>query len=149
CHRIMPFICLARMIGRGRGASRAMTTPKTKLHRNRSFVAIVTLFASLAALLTLVPPQTASALDPLNPFNTFTDSGPVTPEEREQREQLRADLYDRLSPAYRIDMPFVSDASITALQQAIERYRQIVAAGGWPVTADKVTLRPGDTSSEI
>ncbi|HKB22080.1 MAG TPA: L,D-transpeptidase family protein, partial [Methyloceanibacter sp.] len=125
-----------------------MTTPKTKLHRNRSFVAIVTLFASLAAQLTLVP-QTASALDPLNPFNTFTDSGPVTPEEREQREQLRADLYDRLSPAYRIDMPFVSDASIAALQQAIERYRQLVAAGGWPVTADKVTLRPGDTSSEI
>ena len=104
-----------------------MTTPKTKLHRNRSFVAIVTLFASLAAQLTLVP-QTASALDPLNPFNTFTDSGPVTPEEREQREQLRADLYDRLSPAYRIDMPFVSDASIAALQQAIERYRQLVAA---------------------
>src|SRR5262249_32174958 len=50
---------------------------------------------------------------------------------------------------YRIDMPFVSDASIAALQQAIERYRQLVAAGGWPVTADKVTLRPGDTSSEI
>ena len=125
-----------------------MTTPKTKLHRNGSFVAIVTLFASLAALLTLAS-QTVSALDPLNPFNTFTDSGPVTPEEREQRAQLRADLYDRLSPAYRMDVPFVSDASIAALQQAIERYRQIVAAGGWPVTADKVTLRPGDTSSEI
>jgi hypothetical protein len=91
-----------------------MKTPKAKLHRNRSFVAIVvTLFASLAALLTLAP-HTARALDPLNPFNTFTDSGPVTPEEREQREQLRADLYDRLSPAYRIDMPFVSDASIAA-----------------------------------
>jgi L,D-transpeptidase YcbB len=126
-----------------------MKTPKTKLHRNRSFVAIVvTLFASLAALLTLAP-HTARALDPLNPFNTFTDSGPVTPEQREQREQLRADLYDRLSPAYRIDVPFVSDASIAELQQAIERYRQIIAAGGWPVTADKVTLRLGDTSSEI
>ena len=126
-----------------------MKTPKTKLHRNMSFVAIVvTLFASLAALLTLAP-QTASALDPLNPFNTFTDSGPVTPEEREQREQLRADLYDRLSPAYRIEVPFVSQASMAGLQQAIERYRQIVANGGWPVTAQKVTLRQGDTSSDI
>src|SRR5215471_9477303 len=80
----------------GRGVSRAMKTPKTKLHRNRSLVVIVViLLASLAALLTLAP-QTATAFDPLNPFNTFTDSGPVTPEEREQRQQLRADLYDRL-----------------------------------------------------
>jgi len=62
---------------------------------------------------------------------------------------MRADLYDRLSPAYRIDVPFVSETSVAALQQAIERYRQMVTAGGWPVTADKVTLRPGDTSSEV
>jgi murein L,D-transpeptidase YcbB/YkuD len=62
---------------------------------------------------------------------------------------VRTDLYDRLSPAYRMDVPFVSEASISALQQAIERYRQIVANGGWPVTTQKVTLRQGDTSGEI
>ena len=110
---------------------------------------------AFAAALTLLPsallfaPQAARAFDPLNPFNSFTDSGPVTPEERERRDQLRADLYDRFSPAYRIDVPFVSEASVAALQQAVQRYQQIVAQGGWPVISDKVTLRPGDTSSDV
>ncbi len=91
----------------------------------------------------------AFARDPFDPYGSFTDSGPVTPEEKSRREQVRADLYDRLSPAYRIDVPFVSEASVAALQQAIQRYRQIVAAGGWPVSAEKITLRRGDTSSAI
>jgi murein L,D-transpeptidase YcbB/YkuD len=105
--------------------------------------------ALLLGALLVLKPHAARAFDPLNPFNSFTDSGPVTPEERERRDQVRTDLYDRLSPAYRIDVPFVSEASVTALQQAIQHYRQIVGQGGWPVTAEKVTLRPGDTGSEV
>jgi murein L,D-transpeptidase YcbB/YkuD len=84
-----------------------------------------------------------------NPYGSFSDSGPVTAEEKARREQVRTDLYDRLSPAYRLDSPFVSEASIAALQEAIARYRQIVAAGGWPLVNGKVTLRKGDTSMEI
>ena len=91
----------------------------------------------------------ALAQGAFNPYGSFTDSGPVTPEEKARREQVRTDLYDRLSPAYRIEVSFVSQASIAGLQQAIERYRQIVANGGWPVTTQKVTLRQGDTSGEI
>ena len=91
----------------------------------------------------------ALAQGAFNPYGSFTDSGPVTPEEKARREQVRTDLYDRLSPAYSIDVPFVSEASIAGLQQAIERYRQIVANGSWPVTTHKVTLRQGDTSGEI
>ena len=91
----------------------------------------------------------ALAQGAFNPYGSFTDSGPVTPEEKARREHVRTDLYDRLSPAYSIDVPFVSEASIAGLQQAIERYRQIVANGGWPVTTQKVTLRQGDTSGEI
>ena len=91
----------------------------------------------------------ALAQGAFNPYGSFTDSGPVTPQEKARREQVRTDLYDRLSPAYSIDVPFVSEASIAGLQQAIERYRQIVANGGWPVTTQKVTLRQGDTSGEI
>ena len=133
-----------------RGARPAMNSPEARPRRgDLCFAAGVAAQLTLPAALLMLAPQTARAFDPLNPFNSFTDSGPVTPEEREQREQMRADLYDRLSPAYRIDVPFVSETSVAALQQAIERYRQIVTAGGWPVTADKVTLRPGDTSSEV
>jgi L,D-transpeptidase YcbB len=91
----------------------------------------------------------ALAQNPFNPYNSFTDSGPVTPEEKSRREQVRTDLYDQLSPAYRIDAPFVSETSVAALQQAIQRYRQIVAAGGWSVSDQKVTLRRGDTGYEI
>ncbi len=88
--------------------------------------------------------------DPLNPFsNVFTDSGPVTQEDRDRRKAERQALYDRLSPQYRMDVPFVSDAAIAGLQQAIQRYQQIVAAGGWPRISGKVTLRMGDTSSEV
>ncbi|HEX7531783.1 MAG TPA: peptidoglycan-binding protein, partial [Methyloceanibacter sp.] len=105
--------------------------------------------AILQGALLVVAPHQAGAFDPLNPFSSFTDSGPVTPEEKEKRNHQRTDLYDRLSPAYRIDVPFVSQASITALEQAIAHYRQIVAQGGWPVTTDKVTIRQGDTSSDI
>ena len=54
---------------------------------------------------------------------------------------MRTDLYDRLSPPYSVDVPFVSETQIAALEQAIQRYQQIVAAGGWPVTDQKVTIR--------
>jgi murein L,D-transpeptidase YcbB/YkuD len=91
----------------------------------------------------------AGPLDPFNPYSSFTDSGPVTQEEKDRREKVRTDLHDRLSADYRMDVPFVSEAAIVGLQQAIERYRQIVANGGWPTISGKVTLRPGDTGAEI
>ena len=96
----------------------------------------------------LLPAQGAFAQG-FNPYSSFTDSGPVTPEEKARREQLRTDLYDRLSPDYRLDGPLVSEASIAAVELAIQRYREIAASGGWPLVPQKVTLRPGDTSSEI
>jgi L,D-transpeptidase YcbB len=103
----------------------------------------VALFAT-----SLLPAQGAFAQG-FNPYSSFTDSGPVTPEEKARREQLRADLYDRLSPDYRLDGALVSEASIAALELAIQRYREIAASGGWELVPQKVTLRPGDTSSEI
>ena len=84
-----------------------------------------------------------------NPYGVFTDSGPATPEDKARREKVRADLYNRLAPALRMDVPFVSEAALGGLDQAIYRYRQIVAAGGWPQISGKVTLRPGDKSVEI
>ena len=146
----MPFMRFAKMIGKRRGVTSAMSVPLAKPRGSHAgLIAIVATLSALSATLMLLAPQAAHAFDPLNPFDSFTDSGPVTPEEREQREQMRADLYDRFSPAYRIDAPLVSESSVAAFQQAIERYRQIVATGGWPETADKVTLRPGETGSEI
>jgi len=93
--------------------------------------------------------STASYADPLNPYRVFTDSGPVTQQEKDRRQAKRQALYNRLSPQYRMDVPFVSEAAIAGLQQAIARYQQIVAAGGWPLVLGEVTLRPGDSSVEI
>ena len=105
--------------------------------------------AVLAAAFSVLPHARAFAMDPLNPFGGSTDAGPVTPEERARRDQVRTELYTRYSGDYRMTVPFVSEASIAALEQAIARYQQIVAAGGWPTVDDKVTLRAGDTSSDI
>lgn len=91
----------------------------------------------------------ASRADPLNPFRTFTDSGVVSPEERARREAVRTELYERYSADYQVNIPFVSEASVAALQAAIQRYQAIVQSGGWPVITDKVTLRPGDTDQAI
>ena len=126
-----------------------MNSFKTGAQRpdTRFIVIARALLLLLGAVLVLAPG--VSRADPLNPFGSFTDSGPVTQEEKSRREQVRTDLYDRLSPAFRIEFPFVSEASVAAIQQAIQRYREIVAAGGWPLTAEKVTLRQGDTSGEI
>ena len=48
-----------------------------------------------------------------------------------------------------MSVPFVSDAAVASLQQGVERYRQIVAAGGWPAMPGNTSLRPGDTGAEI
>lgn len=111
--------------------------------------AIQAIAAVVLLALGLGAPVPAHAQNPFNPYSSFTDSGPVTPEEKARREQVRTDLYNRLSPAYRLDIPFVSEAQIAALEQAIQRYRQIVASGGWPLVNGKVTLRKGDTSAEV
>jgi L,D-transpeptidase YcbB len=92
-------------------------------------------------------PAAAGMLDPLNPFSRST--GPVTPEDRARRQQQRDELRDRLAPAYHMNVPFVSEAAIVALQQGIERYRQIVAAGGWPAVPTGSTIRLGDAGSEV
>ncbi len=126
-----------------------MTAASSATERQASRFAAQILAAAALFAVALPAAKPALAQSAFNPYGSFTDSGPVTPEEKARREQVRTDLYDRLSPAYSIDVPFVSEASIAGLQQAIERYRQIVANGGWPVTTQKVTLRQGDTSGEI
>src|SRR4029078_9531423 len=55
----------------------------------------------------------------------------------------------RFSADYRMSVPFVSQESIAALEQAIMRYQQIAASGGWALIGDQVTPRPRDTASEV
>ena len=100
----------------------------------------------IASLLLLRPDVSQAQF---NPYQVFTDSGPVTQEEKDRRQAERDALYNRLSPQFRMDVPFVSEAAIAGLQYAIQNYRQIVAAGGWPQVSGGVTLRPGDSSTEI
>lgn len=118
--------------------------------RQRSAARFGAAIAAAAALLGVIwaAPASAGVLDPLNPFGSIT-TGPVSSEEKARREQARTELYDRLSSGYHMSVPFVSEASMTALQQGIEQYQRIVAAGGWPTIAPGATLRPGDTSSDI
>lgn len=118
---------------------------RPKLSATLSAVALL----SAAAAVGLLVHASASRADPFNPYKVFTDSGPVTQEDKDRRQARRTALYDRLSPQYRMDVPFVSEAAIAGLQQAIGRYQRIVVAGGWPEVRGNTTLRPGDSSSAI
>lgn len=138
-----------RVRSEAREAFLQISAASSATERQASRFAAQILAAAVLFAVALSAAKPALAQSAFNPYGSFTDSGPVTPQEKARREQVRTDLYDRLSPAYSIDVPFMSEASITGLQQAIERYRQIVANGGWPVTTQKVTLRQGDTSGEI
>jgi murein L,D-transpeptidase YcbB/YkuD len=126
-----------------------MTLTRSATERPASRFAAEALAAAALIAVALAAGTPAWAQNPFNPYGSFTDSGPVTQEEKARREQVRTDLYDRLSPAYRIDVPLVSATQIAALQTAIQRYRQIVAAGDWPLVNGKITLRKGDTSGEV
>ena len=125
----------------------ALDTLLRRRPRRAVAVSAVALVTAAAALLVLG--QAASRADPFNPYKVFTDSGPVTQEDKDRRQARRDELRDRLSPQYQMDVPFVSEAAIAGLQQAIGRYQRIVAAGGWPRVRGNTTLRPGDASSEI
>jgi L,D-transpeptidase YcbB len=102
-----------------------------------------------AAVAFLVLAASGPAQAQFNPYRVFTDSGPVTQEEKDRRQAERDALRDRISPQLNMDVPFVSQASIQGLEFAIDRYRRIVASGGWPLVRGDATLRPGDSSSEI
>lgn len=115
---------------------------------NRAKALLAFAFVSACAVGALDGSYRALA-DPLNPFGSSVNPGPVTPEEKARREQVRNELYTRYAADYRMPVPFVSEASITALEAAIARYQQIAAAGGWPMVGDNATLRPGDTSADI
>lgn len=121
-------------------------TPKARKNRGSLRGALMVSAALAGAALASIG---ASHADPLNPFRTFTDSGVVSPEERARREEVRTELYQRYSSDYQVTAPFVSEASIVAMQAAIQRYQGILQSGGWPVVTDKVTLRPGDTDQAI
>jgi murein L,D-transpeptidase YcbB/YkuD len=139
---------MRRANGGFEGSQRLHMTPnRSTLEWRVSRLAAVLTSAAIAAF--ALAAGRAALAQGFNPYGSFTDSGPVTADEKARREQVRTDLYDRLSPAYRLDFPFVSEASIAALHEAIARYRQIVAAGGWPLVNGKVTLRKGDTGMEI
>ena len=130
-----------RVWSEAREAFLQISVASSAKERQASRFAAQVLAAMVLFAVALQADKPALAQGAFNPYGSFTDSGPVTPEEKARREQVRTDLYDRLRPAYSIDVPFVSEASIAGLQQAIERYRQIVANGSWPVTTHKVTFR--------
>ncbi len=49
----------------------------------------------------------------------------------------------------RSNYPILSDATRTATQQAIARYRNIVSQGGWPIISSKETLRTGSRGDAV
>jgi L,D-transpeptidase YcbB len=116
------------------------------LRRPAALIASGLVLVGATATILLSPVATQAQF---NPYRVFTDSGPVTQEEKDRRQAQRDALRNRIGPQVRMDVPFVSEAAIQGLEIAIDRYRRIVAAGGWPLVRGDVTLMPGDSSPEI
>ncbi|ODA67361.1 murein L,D-transpeptidase [Methyloligella halotolerans] len=108
-------------------------------------------FAWPATLIASFALSASGAMAPAaaNPFSSFSDSGPMTAKDRERLREEREAMATRFAPAYEMKVPFVSEAAIQSLQQAITRYRAIVASGGWPKISQEKTLRPGDTDRNV
>jgi L,D-transpeptidase YcbB len=100
------------------------------------------------ALLIGTPPA-AAFITGANGFRPFTDSGPMTEKDWARLRRQREALYQELAPAYQMQVPMVSEAAIAALQQAIARYQQIVAQGGWPSIDPQVTILAGDSNVNV
>ncbi len=70
----------------------------------------------------------------------------VRPAVRRTDEQQRPDSFEDLRPNA---TPWLSDVTLTAIDQAIERYQRIVQRGGWNSIATGRTIRPGDDDDRM
>lgn len=70
-------------------------------------------------------------------------------ERRARRQEISEAFRTRLGPEYQTNSPFVSQQSIDGLGQAIQRYRKIVAAGGWQTFPSSMTIRANDRGRHV
>jgi murein L,D-transpeptidase YcbB/YkuD len=74
----------------------------------------------------------------------------LTLDERRARRKELSEAYEaKLGPEYQTNIPYVSQPSIDGLGQAIAHYRRIVAAGGWRVFPDNMTIQPNDRGNHV
>ena len=89
-------------------------------------------------------------LDGVPGFDVLLDKKELTVEQRRERNQLVRDaLRARVAPELGEPDALLSQSTVSALQEAILRYRAIAASGGWPELPDKVTLRLNDSGDNV
>jgi len=112
------------------------------------------LIAAVALVAIALAGRTARAqddwLDGVPGFDVLQDKKELTVEERRERNQLARDaLRARVAPELGEPDALLSQATVSALQEAILRYQAIAASGGWPELPDKVTLRLNDSGDNV
>ncbi len=70
-------------------------------------------------------------------------------ERRARRRQFSDAVTAKLGPDYQTNIPFVSQQAIDGLGQAIARYREIVASGGWRPFSGNNTIRRDDYGKHV
>ena len=89
-------------------------------------------------------------LDGVPGFDMLQDKKELTVEQRRSRNQLARDaLRARIAPELGEPDALLSQATVSALQEAILRYQAIADNGGWPELPDKVTLRLNDSDNNV
>lgn len=99
--------------------------------------------AGLATVMAIAPVQ-AQAREANWWEEIFKGPGASTSAPKDMR--MPADPLDDLRPNA---TPYRSDVMVEALENAIEKYQQIVSKGGWPFVQTGRTLRPGDNDDRV
>lgn len=70
-------------------------------------------------------------------------------ERRARRREVSEEYQARLGPEYQTNIPYVSQQNIEGLKVAIDRYRRIVAAGGWRPFPTGMTINANDRGNHV
>ena len=80
----------------------------------------------------------------------WNESKELTLQERRARRQQFSDAFTaKLGPDYQTNIPFVSQQAIDGLGQAIARYRNIAASGGWRPFSGNNTIQLNDHGRHV
>ncbi len=92
---------------------------RRKSWRSKFSVAVSAIaLLSAAAGVALLAHSSVSRANPLNSYSVFTDSGPVSQEDKDRRRAKRDALRDRFISQYRMDVAFVSEATLPLISSA-------------------------------
>ncbi len=133
------------MPGSGRRTTRAgavSAAARGTLLRFSALVAVSAVVLSAMAVAARAQANEANWWDGIPGFGVPSYSN----KPKTEKTPAKTDVLNDLRPD---NIPWRSDEMLTQIEAAVEKYRQIVAKGGWPVIPGNRMMRPGDDDERV